>query len=164
MKTKIKNLADAISKQEPEDADFYCNFISERLETFTNYFNAVYKDVLGMEINKSLRDSGRIPQEEFERRVLDNDNSRHKKHDLGIDACNQLNRLCEKYGVEPFCPDGTDRYKVADFIGTFVYNVYESGIGQKSLDKAIELARANSHNPDRAYNPKQVKKEVGLER
>ena len=95
---------------------------------------------------------GRISQEDFEFRITQSDSLRRSIHDVAIDACKQLNRLCDAYSVERFCPEeSADRHQVADFIGTFVYNIYEDGQGNRSMDKSIEDARKKGLNADRGY-------------
>lgn len=162
MKEGAVDLIKAISQKEQnaEDVAYLTDFIVERLESFTNYFNAVYRDVVMAEFSNELRNAGRITQEDYEYRRTVTDRARRMAHDVAIDSCKQLNRLCQKYDVPAICPTEDDRYKVADFIGSFVYNIYQEGIGPQSLDKSIETARIRAKNPDEVYNPSQVRKEV----
>lgn len=158
-----KNLVNAIITKETdkEDVKFYIDFIEEKLETFVKYFNAVYKDVMASNINRQLFAAGYIDGETLRARTIETDCSRKIIHDVAIASCAQLNRLCETYGVTPFCPsEDADRTEIADFIGTFVYNVFQEGIGKTDMDKAVEIAKENSCDADRAYNPSAMKKEV----
>lgn len=48
------------------------------------------------------------------------DNERRSKHNAAIDACNQLNRLCERYDIPRICNiDTNNRAEVADFAAHF---------------------------------------------
>ena len=95
---------------------------------------------------------GRIEQEEYEFRITRSDQLRRSAHNRAIDACSQLNRLCDRFDVPKFCPESTDRHVIADFVGKFVSEVYQQGIAPKDLDHAIEDAKNRAANPDRAYN------------
>lgn len=157
MDEKLKALFAAICEQEKDaaEANEVIDFVISRLDTFPAYFDAVYKDVLSLESDTMLRNSGLIDQEQFAFRRESIDATRKMKHDVAISACNQINRQCDAYGVPHICPDidmdHLDRTMVADFIGTFVYNTYEQGIGQVSMDKAIDVARENHVSPDHGY-------------
>ncbi|MCR5670741.1 MAG: hypothetical protein K6G10_07015 [Butyrivibrio sp.] len=153
MKENIGNLIRAISERTPdkEERDYLLTFVAERLSTFTGYFNSVYNDVIASETSRILRDTGRIDQEEFEFRLTRSDASRRSAHNLAIDACTQLNRLCDNFHVPKFCPETDDRHVIADFIGKFVSELYQEGQRAPSIDQAIENARKTNQNPDRAY-------------
>lgn len=161
MKQDISKLVKAISDSVTDKQDFaeMVEFIANDLDAFTNYFNKVYNDVIGSEVNKTLRACGRIEQEEYEFRVLQADRLRRSAHNRAIDACSQLNRLCERFDVPKFCPESSDRHVIADFVGRFVSEVYQQGISPKDLDHAIEDAKIRAANPDRAYN-KVTEKEI----
>ncbi len=153
MKDKIKDLINAINTKETDNPQEMFEFVWERLEKFTNYFNAVYKDVVKSTINRELLVAGRISQEEFQDRITNSDFERRTCHNSAISACAQLNRLCDAYEIEKFCPETDDRHIIADFIGTFVYNIYQEGIGEATLDKAVENAHDEPLNPDYGYEP-----------
>ncbi len=120
-----------VKNEKPEDVEFFVNYVVDSLNSFTGYFNAVCDNTNGMHINKLLRDGGRISQEEFEWRITESDKRRRSAHNVAIDACNGLNRLCDKYGIEHFCPEeGSPREEIAEFIGSYVMEVYNEGIGK----------------------------------
>lgn len=158
MDEKLRTLFAAICDQEKDstEANGIIDFIVERLNTFPAYFDVVYKDVLSSESDTMLRNAGLIDQEQFAFRRESIDKTRRLKHDVAISACNQINRQCDTYGVPHICPDidmeHVNRTMVADFIGTFVYNTYEHGIGNITMDKAIDTARENHISPDRGYS------------
>ncbi|MBQ7424878.1 MAG: DUF3232 domain-containing protein [Lachnospiraceae bacterium] len=153
MKENIAQLVKAISVKETdkEEFDYMMQFVGERLQSFTNYFNNVYNDVIASEVNRVLRDTGRIDQDEFEYRITKSDKMRRASHEVAISACAQLNRLCDRYEVPQFCPVTTDRHEIADFIGGFVSEIYQEGQRAPSLDVAIENARKSDVHPDQGY-------------
>lgn len=146
-----------------EEVTYLVSFIEERLEVFVKYFNAVFKDVTSSSMNRQLFAAGYIDGKTLQERTMATDSARKTVHDLAISCCAQLNRLCATYGVTPFCPsENADRTEVADFIGTFVYNVYQNGRGKTDMDNAIKIAMDNHCNGDKAYNPSDMNQEVEL--
>ena len=77
---------------------------------------------------------------------------RRNAHNSAIDACSIINRLCDIYGCDHICPDTNDRYIIADFIGSFVYNVYLEGQGNKTFDQVVEAARDLKADPNHAVD------------
>lgn len=139
----------------PEDIEF----IEDRFKKFVNYFNAVYDMVISSEANKALLSMDRISIEEFQDRIKKADESRRIFHDSAIAACNQINRLCDNVNLPHICPDTNDRYIIADFIGSFVYNIYEEEISKNiSIDEAIENARTSKKHENNQYAPKEIEK------
>ncbi len=129
-----------IENEKPEDVDFFVRYVTDSLSSFTGYFNAVYDDVNGRHINKLLRDDGKISQEEFERRITESDRKRRLAHNVAIDACHGLNRLCDKYGISHICPeDDASREKIAEFIGSYVTEIYNEGIGKGNNSLAEDM-------------------------
>lgn len=163
MKNNIESLFKSIAEKESgEDLNETVDFVNEALNSFTHYFNVVYKDYLQGQLNRNLYEMGKIDREELVYRIEKNDAMRRTAHDVAIGKCNQLNRLCDRYGVERFCPgEEADRTEIAEFIGKFVYNFYQEGLGKndklienepKSLDEAIEHAKKKFVSPDTGYN------------
>ncbi len=155
MKENVSQLVRAMSEKVKDREEFEARLeiVGKGLESFTKYFNAVYNDVMQSEVNKVLRDTGRIDQEEYERRIIASDQQRRAIHNRAITSCAQLNRYCEQFGVPKFCPETDDRHVVADFIGSFVSEIYQDG-QQKTMDIAIETAKTSGVNPEHAYNEK----------
>lgn len=164
-----KNLIHAIVEK-GEDVNDTVDFLYERMEKFTLYFNTVYRAVIRSEISNELRAGGLLTQEDYQTRIMTDDRDRRIAHDSAIDACRQINRLCDRYNEKRICPETDDRYVIADYIGRFVYEVYQKGQSQtrnvdlsKSnvIDDIIENAkmRASMHpsNPDKIYDPKKVR-------
>lgn len=140
MKEKIIALIRAIIQQENhEDAAYDVAFVQQRFDLFLNYSKGVFQDVLTYTVNKELRDGGLVDQSEFEFKVCSADKSRRTAHNAVIDACKQLNRLCERYGVDYICPVTDNRTEIAAFVGQVVNEIYCSGVGVSS----VELSKKN---------------------
>ena len=161
MRENVNNLFNRIAEMENvKDAQYISEFVQDSLMNFTKYFNAVYKDVLQQRSNRALFDMGRIDKDEYVYRIEENDKARRFAHNIAIDSCNQLNRLCDKYEIPHFCPEKeASRSEVADFIGKFVYDYYQDGIKVKdiNIDKSIENAEKAHTDPNSGYN---IKKKV----
>lgn len=138
MKKEIKELFVRM-----DDAEVV-EFLEERFKHFVDYFNNVYEMVISAEANRRFLDMGKISIEEYQDRMMRLDSSRRSAHEVAIAACAQINRQCDRVNLPHICPDTTDRYVIADFIGTFVYNIYEEEITKViSMDQAIDAARKN---------------------
>lgn len=159
MREKVNNLFNVIAEKEnAEDANYISSFVQDSLMNFTKYFNTVYRDVLQQRSNKALFDMGRIDRDEYIYRIETNDRARRVAHNVAIDSCNQLNRLCDRYNIERFCPaEEASRTEVADFIGKFVYDYYQEGIhktAEVNIDKSIENAEKDNIDPNKGYTKK----------
>ena len=120
--------------------DDVLSFMGMQFDNFISYANTVITQQVMTPIWKARYDG-----EEFRSKISDIDRTRRMEHDAAIGGVNILNRMCEKLGLEPFADiDTNDRYAVADFIGTYVNEVYNKGIG-KTLDSA-------TFNRDREYD------------
>ena len=160
---KVRGLMDAIAQEKglsDEAANNSIESLSDGLGKFVNYFNAVYKDVIQAEVAMSFRDAGRIGQDKFEFMREQTDSRRRNAHDSAILACDRLNRLCDTFEVDHICPEkDADRYEVADFIGSFVSEVYQDG-QHRNIDQAIDIARETGANPDKAYEPSNTMEKI----
>lgn len=143
--------------------------VDERLDTFREYFNAVYNHVLGSESTRFNFNAGYIDAEKMRDQITRLDSERRSAHDRAIDSCAILNRMCDMYKVKHICPEVEkdfsgkvlNREEIADFVGQFVYNVYQRGIdgpsleeirqGKTSFDTAFSIAEADHRDPNEAY-------------
>lgn len=119
-KERIANLMQTV-KDEPDDLDF----IESRMQAFTDYMS----HVAWMEIRITRMYVEGINGEELRDKVTALDSSRRSKHNVAMDAINQLNRLSKAYGLEPFYDGEVDhehRTQVGDVIGDIV-NEYFNG-------------------------------------
>lgn len=167
----VNELRKAITEKEPnqEFVEEDLREIDERLDTFRGYFNAVYNHVLGSESARFSFNAGYIDAEKMRDRITELDSDRRRAHDRAIDSCAILNRMCDIYEVKHICPEVEkdfsgkvlNREEIADFVGQFVYNVYQRGIdgpsleeirqGKTSFDTAFSIAEADHRDPNEAY-------------
>ena len=131
MLTKISNLINACK----DDSDMV-EFLGDQFGTFGDYVNIVARMEYSVRILMATKDD----TEAFQSAVKELDNSRRIYHNAAISACNILNRLSEKFGLEPFFDGDTkDRHQVAEFAGRFVNELYCHGIFKETqeLHKAL---------------------------
>lgn len=151
---KFKELFDKImenNQDDPENGEFIINFVYERTGKFVNYFNKVYEDTAGTTRDRTLFAAGRLSQEDLQYNIERRDSARRSAHEMAIAACQQINRQCQANGIPNICPDTSDRYEIANFIGDFIQDVYQEGIGKgkeqeketkgNSLDDAFAFAK-----------------------
>ena len=101
MKKELKNLIDTIKKS-GEDLRTKCedlNFIVERMQHLADYVNAVVM----MSVQVQVLYAKELDQKDLVYKVQGIDTKRKMAHDVAIDACVQIDRLCGIYGCDPFC-------------------------------------------------------------
>lgn len=154
IKEKIFNLINAINKSIESDSvdekeELY-TFVVDTTNKYVQYVNSVIIMELEMALYQGIRFDD---PEKYKDKIIKLDTNRKQSHDIAISSCNQLNRLCETVNVDKICDfDTSDRYKVADFIGNFINEMYNEGIKKRNitLDDV-------THNKDKLY--KELKKE-----
>ncbi len=100
-------------------------FVGKMMEAFPEYVNTVVTYQTQIPIVRM-----RYEGEDLMERIMAIDRQRHNAHESAISSVNILNRVCEKMGLEPFTAvDTTNRTAVADFVGQFVNETYNGGIG-----------------------------------
>ena len=115
-----------------EKKEMTLSFMGMQFDTFISYANTVITQQVMTPLWKVMYDGA-----EFRDKVESLDRTRRLEHDAAIGGVRILNQMSEKLGLEPFADiDVTDRFAVADFIGTYVNEVYNQGIG-KTLDSAV---------------------------
>ncbi|MCM1295892.1 MAG: DUF3232 domain-containing protein [Muribaculaceae bacterium] len=144
---KISGLVDAIRQNgigdgpmQFDDMDEACGFISDRLDRFPAYVNSVVR----MQTNMNIWTAQYLGEpEKFQYHVKQADTGRRLAHDSAIDSINQLNRLCEKHGLDKFMDvDTSDRHACAEAIGDYVSAMYLEGIGGQQPEKGRSFDRA----------------------
>lgn len=107
------------------------DFLEDRLEAFPKYANVVIRQQIMMPLWRM-----RFEGQDLQDKIMDIDKSRRIAHDNAISSVNILNRISRTLDLEPFADiDTTDRYVVADFIGQYISDIYNKGIG-KNFDDA----------------------------
>lgn len=161
----IQSLAKAIAAGDDEFKQEDMEFFVERLNMFVNYFNVVYDYVVSEEVNRALYDMDRISREDLIFRLENKDQKRRLVHETAISACAQINRLCDMYHVPQFCPVTQDRYEIAEFIGQFTHDIYQSNISltkyrQNVMDEVVNIAKERFVDSNRGYDTNVIKEIV----
>lgn len=145
---------------ENEDVDMLTEFVDNNMDKFRQYFNAIYEHVVGSESARLYLASGKWETEQYQDKIMKYDGDRKLAHDLAIDACAKLNRLCDSYKIEHFCPevkmskDGSkcvNRGEIADFVGKFMYETYQRGRGKSDLEIDEVMKKYDIKYGDRTY-------------
>lgn len=101
------------------------DFLERNLTSFPDYANVVIREQIMHPIWRVRYDG-----QELRDRIQDLDHTRRIKHDAAIASVNVLNRFSKNLGLEPFADiDTSDRHAVAAFIGSYVNEMYNNGIG-----------------------------------
>ena len=136
-KSYMQKQSELINKMKGPDGkldDMSAGFLTRAFSAFPDYANIVIREQTMMPIWNA-----RYEGQEYRDLVSDIDRKRHNAHECAIDSANMLNRMCAKHGLEPFfAGDTKDRHAVADFVGDYVNELYNHGIG-KTDDTGREL-------------------------
>lgn len=128
-KTYLQKQAALIDKMRGSDGkldEMSCSFLTRAFTAFPEYANVVIRQQTMIPIWNA-----RYEGQDLRDRVSEIDRQRHNAHEAAISSANMLNRMCAKNGLEPFFDGNTaDRYEVADFVGDYVNEVYNHGIGK----------------------------------
>lgn len=176
---KINDLKEAILKRDfdKEYIEDDLEEIDNRVDSFREYFNAVFRHVQKGESLRFQLNAGIIDTDKWQDEMVKLDSDRKLAHDIAINSCEILNRLCDNYHLPHFCVDVEkdadgrvlNRGEVADFVGKFVYNIYQRGINapaleeirqqenivygdRTNLDASFIIAEKDNRNPDIAYS------------
>lgn len=136
-KTYLQKQAELIDKMRGDDGkldDMSARFLTNAFVTFPDYANVVIREQTMLPIW-----AARYEGQEYRDRVSEIDTRRHNCHEAAITGVNMLNRMCARHGLEPFFDgDTNDRHAIADFVGDYVNEIYNHGIG-KTDDRGREL-------------------------
>jgi hypothetical protein len=113
--------------------DGLSDFVKERLLFFADYEREVFKDVVTKAESVISLQAGNISNADYVNAIRVSDTDRHLTHNIVIDACRQLNSLCDRYGLEHICPETEDRHEIAKFVGKLVNENYFYGIGEPEM-------------------------------
>lgn len=127
-RNNYKELIRAIANDITEDIEDLLEFVDSRVAYMPEYIKAVYDHVLTVDSSSVLRREGIISVEEYKNRIETADSNRRSKHDAMLVAMDQLNRLCDKYGVNKICPINQDRHVRANFAGAVTIECFLEGI------------------------------------
>ena len=108
-----------------EDFQDFSETIANIQDSFRRYFDAVVEGAVTIAVaSEALRD-GAFSTQQYQYEVQTVDRQRRTAHESAIDAANQLNRICERVGIEPICNvDTKDREAVHQFVFEAVSDLY----------------------------------------
>lgn len=145
-KERIAKLMNAV-KHEPDDLEF----VESRMNTFTEYMS----HVAWMETRIQRLTIEGVQGEEWRNQVESLDKQRRSKHNVAMDAINQLNRLSKVVGLEPFYDGPVDhehRTEIGDVIGNIVNEYFEGRtveqLKTENLMSEDDFAQAVESIPD----------------
>ena len=113
--------------------DFERDILSDAMESFVNYVRSVYTMMVKLPIIRLHYD-----EDEVKDRIEELDRSRRLAHENAINACRLINRLCDAYDVDRYCPDTDDRYCVSDFCARISVEIFKEGTHSESLNSLVE--------------------------
>lgn len=99
-----------------------------------------------------------ISLDQYQYKITQLDNNRKISHNAAIDACAQINRLCDSYHLPHICPEtDASRDKVANFCAVITNEFFMEGVNYDidSMDQVIvSLEKANNkiQNRDIMHN------------
>lgn len=121
-------------------ADEAYDTLEHIFDSFVTYANTVIRMTVMVPIWRN-----RFDGEDLRDKISSIDATRRSNHEAAISSIAMLNRLMKAHGLNPFADiDVTDRYQVADFVGSFVSEIYENG-KSRSMD---DLVASNSQEFD----------------
>ena len=142
-----KKLITAIAEKErdaEEVQDMY-EFLDERVMRMPEYIQSVSSHVLGSESAIGMMKAGRLSVENYQDRIMSLDSERRSKHDVMLGSMNQLNRMCDNYGVAHICPDNEDRHLRANFAAAVTMECFMTDHGQSrdEIEQMYKLVKAD---------------------
>lgn len=133
---KEKELMDAMRQNGFELFDGNSDDAYDTLErifmAFVDYANCVIRMQVMVPIWRN-----RYEGEDLRDKIQEIDHTRRIYHEAAISSLVKLNRLCKMHGLPVYSDtDTADRYAVADFVGTWISEVYSNG-QSRSMDAAV---------------------------
>lgn len=124
------------------------DFVISGMESMVKYANIVIEEQIRLPIFRMHLDG-----QELRDATTNLDSRRRSIHEAAIASVSSLNRCCDRLGIARIADiDTTDRHAVADFIGQFVNETYNAGIG-KGIDDA-------TYNRKEYYDTKKVERDA----
>lgn len=133
---KEKELMDAMRQNGFELFDGNSDDAYDTLErifmAFVDYANCVIRMQVMVPIWRN-----RYEGEDLRDKIQEIDCTRRIYHEAAISSLVKLNRLCKMHGLPAYSDTNTsDLYEVADFVGTWISEVYSDG-QSRSMDAAV---------------------------
>ena len=150
--TGYRNLLSAMNEKcEPEYRDEDMQMICDEAKHFADYVKCVYDE----EFENSLaREKYKDDPAVLRQCIMDTDRRRRIIHDAAIASCSILNRACDRFGTEKFCPETDDRIEIADFCARATNEIFWNNAGsvngmQEARDYALAHAVPNRGKTDK---------------
>lgn len=119
-----------IEKEDPEDREFMLDFLDEKVRSMGEYVQAVCNHSMGTERAYAMMRGGVLDPDECKTRVITLDGIRRSKHDVAMDSMNQINRMCDRFGMKHICPDDHDRVVRGNFCAAVTSELFMTGTGR----------------------------------
>lgn len=141
-KERVAGLLNAIDRQCPigdELRDMCFDLVERGLRHYAEYVNCVYN----METRIAIARFHANDVEEYQNVVRGMDESRRIAHEAAIASVNIIDRLCDKFGVEPIYGGSQDRVAIGDFCGMIVSEYFDDrshsrAISREEIDQVVE--------------------------
>lgn len=112
-------------------------FVKHQVDMLRTYFDMAYKETYGSSVASTLVKEKQITEERYKEYIADLESRKTNCLDTAIAACDQINKMCDQYGLQHLCPDVEydkqngnkciNRDEIAEFIGDYMYSVFEQG-------------------------------------
>lgn len=123
------------SKDDKEFMDEDMEFMCVQVKSFAGYVKAVSDALFDVALARE-RYAGDPAC--LQAAVTACDRKRKIAHDSAISACSVLNRACDRFGAERFCPETEDRTAIANFCARATDSVFWNGVAKvEDIDSAI---------------------------
>lgn len=125
---KEKNLVKAMQEQDFQpyfhgDREDALITIARAFDSFLAYQTTVIRMTAMQPIIRA-----RYKGQELRDEITNLDGNRRSAHEATIANVSMLNRICDAFGTEKIAQiETTDRYQVADFVGQYCAEIYETG-------------------------------------
>lgn len=138
-----RRLVETITKKETDkiEAQETIEFLDERVEKFSRYIQAVNSHLTGSNSALIMMKGGLLSVESYQERIKTLDTDRRLSHEVAIAAVDQINRICDIYGVEHICPDDPDRHVRANFAAAVTMECFmlDHGKSREEIEQMYAL-------------------------
>lgn len=133
-----------------EETGYVLDFLDERVQNMVRYVQAVCDHCTGTVRAGTMMRGGFLTEENYRERIVTLDGIRRSTHEVAMASMDQINRLCDNYGLKHICPDDTDRHVRANFCAAVTNELFMAGTGrdEKSVQAVSEVFRGNGATLD----------------
>ena len=137
---KFNALVNAIKNSDCQYKQDDLEMLDDDMMSFGKYVDIVYQETYRLPLLRA-----RLDDEDLREAIQDLDKRRRICHEAAIAACSTINKTCDYYNVDRFCPETDDRYIVADFCAKVSASFYLNGIN-KSVETIDNVIAAMGEN------------------